>query len=181
MKTISIVSHSKVFTAQPVPRASLSAFDMRMREIQAIWIEEGFSTADAIARDDCWEHMQAIAAMLPDHDNPVNVGVDLSLLSNDYHQLERLFFGDAEQAHNSLQAASNEAIATFSIDLFKGCALHELHCFEPKKKLLEAHELSQVKRQQKQSSPKMSRSKAVEMPRQTRSPTSSTALAQPTA
>jgi hypothetical protein len=181
VKTLNIVANSKVFTVQPVPRATLPAFESRMVEIQAIWLTEGFSTADAIARDDCWEHMKAIAAMLPSHENPVNKGVDLELLSNDYQQLERLFFGDASQAYEALRANKGDLLSSFSLDLFTGSLLYELHHYEPKKKLIEAEELRQVKPLVKPLGQKTSQSKVVEIAPQTRSPTLSTDLALETA
>lgn len=176
MKTLNVVASSKVFVVQPVPRAVLPAFESRMVEIQAIWLTEGFSTADAIARDDCWEHMLAIAAMLPSHENPVNVGVDLELLSNDYQQLERLFFGDASQAYEALRANKGDLLSSFSLDLFTGCLLYELHHYEPKKKLIEAEELRQVKPLLKPLGQKTSPLKVVATQTQTRSPILSTDL-----
>lgn len=182
-KTIDVkLSSQRVVTLQPVPRAVLSALEKQMLEIQAIWIEEGFSTADAIAREDCWGHMQAVAAMLPNHENPAVLGFDLMLLGNDYEQIERLFFGDTSQAYARDFVDQNAAIANFNLSLFEGCKIWELHRFEPKKKLMQASDLrisrSQAKSQQKPSAPEISRSKPVALRKPTRSPTSSMDLAQ---
>ena len=99
--------------------------------------------------------------------------MDIELISNDYAQLEKLFLGDASQAYQAVKAAQSEVLASFSIDLFSGCTLYELHRYEPKKKLIEAHELSQGRPQKQTSSQKTSQSTVVAMPTQTRSLTSS--------
>ncbi|MEO0373215.1 MAG: hypothetical protein AAF329_01050 [Cyanobacteria bacterium P01_A01_bin.17] len=131
-----------------------------MLTIQAIWLEEAFSTASAVMREDCWTAMGKVAAMLPRFDNPAVSGFDLDLISNDYEQLERLFFGDASGAFDRVFLSQESAIANFNLAEFKGCALYELHRFEPKKQMIKASELRLAKSQKKPSARKMSRSKA---------------------
>ena len=181
MKTIDITIGHNCVTLQPVPRAELAAFIKHMQEIQAIWIEERFSTADAILRDDCWGHMEAIAAMLPTHDAPAVRGFPLGKLANDYAQLEQLFFGDASEAYDANYLDESAALQGFNLPLFKGCALLDLHRFEPKKKLIAAYSLYQEKSQKAQSKPKTSRSKAAATKTQTRSRTLSKASERKTA
>ena len=171
------LSSQRVVTVQPVPRAVLSALEKLMLEIQRIWIEEGFSTADAIARSDCWGHMEDVAKMLPNHENPAVLGFDLSLLGNDYEQLERLFFGDASQAYSRDSVSEEHSLGLFNIALFEGCKIWHLHRFEPKKKLMQAVALRQERSQSEASPPPTSLSKPVALNRPTRSPTSSTDLA----
>ena len=181
MATLDIIlSSQRVVTVQPVPRAVLSALEKQMLEIQSIWIEEGFSTADAIARADCWGHMQTVAAMLPNYENPAVLGFHLDMISNDYEQIERLFFGDTSSAYKRDFADQEAAIANFNISLFQGCEIWHLHRFEPKKKLMQASVLrerrSREKSQAEDLPQKTSQSKPVELKRPTRSPTSSMAL-----
>lgn len=178
MQTLEIIlSNQRVVSVQAVPRAVLSALEKEMLAIQEIWIDEAFSTADAIARSDCWEHMKTVASMLPNAENPAVTGIDLELLGNDYAQLEQLFFGDIAQAYSRDYGEQELAIAQIDISQFKGCDIWNLHRFEPKKKLIQANELRQEKSRQQPLDPKISRSKPAATKKPTRSPTSSTGLA----
>jgi hypothetical protein len=178
MQTLDIILSQRVVTVQPVPRAVLSALEKAMLAIQEIWIEEAFSTADAIARSDCWGHMKTVAGMLPLAENPAVQGLDLELLSNDYEQLERLFFGDISGAYQRDYGDQEIAIAQIDISQFKGCDIWQLHRFEPKKKLMQANDLRREKSPPLPSEPKTSRSKTAATKKRTRSPISSTDSAQ---
>lgn len=166
---VRLSSAQRVVTLQPVARAVLPALEKAMVEIQSIWIEEGFSTADAIAREDCWSHMQKVAKLLPNHENPAVLGFDLDLLGNDYEQLEALFFGDASDAYSRDFVNQDAAIAHFNLSAFKGCKIWDLHRFEPKKKLMQASDLRQEKSQPQPSNQKTSPSKPAAIQKRTRS------------
>lgn len=162
MKYLEVALPSDSIKLRPVPRSKLASFESEMLTIQAIWLEEAFSTASAVMRDDCWGAMGKVVGMLPRFDNPAVDGFDLDLISDDYEQLERLFFGDASGAFDRVFLDQESAIAQFNLAEFKGCQLYELHRFEPKKQILKASELrlSRVKSQKKPSARKTSRSKA---------------------
>lgn len=160
MKYIQVTLPSDSIKLRPVPRSKLASFETEMLTIQSIWLEEAFSTASAVMRDDCWGAMEKVAAMLPRFDNPAVSGFDLDLISDDYEQLERLFFGDATGAFDRVFLDQESAIANFNLAEFKGCQLYELHRFEPKKQILKASELRLERSQKKPSSRKTSRSKA---------------------
>ncbi|MEM6838154.1 MAG: hypothetical protein AAF609_15025 [Cyanobacteria bacterium P01_C01_bin.120] len=115
-----------------------------MIELQSIWIEERFSTGDAIARDDALDLMRRIWALLPlasDRSATYNPNdIDYLADAGEYEQLGALFFGDAESAYAG-------DIGTFDLNAFRGAELWKLHEVQSRKKLLAADELRQAKNQ----------------------------------
>lgn len=120
----------KVAVISPVTRDNLTAFDEMLQKVQQRWLDEGFSDADVISNDECWELMTKISALFPRVDTPGAIGFDIEPLQTDFEQLRELFFA---QQLNVKQSDSSDF--DFSLKNFKGCKLYELCAFNAKKKL----------------------------------------------
>lgn len=156
MKTISIEypgKDAKAIAIQPVSRHRLAALERHMVTLQSYWTEDSYSTADTIARPEAWAEMEAIAELLPLHDNPAAPwGKDgLAHISNDYEQMERLFFGVQPK---------RDRMGQFNLQDFEGSLIYELHRYNPKKKLLDAVQLQEERSLTESLPQKTSRSKA---------------------
>ena len=113
-------------------------------ELQSYWIESVFSVADVASDQRCWELMGKIGFMLPQAKNPAVVGLDLEALSNDYEQLETLFFCqgktiEVEEVHGHSHTVFQ---TTVNSDEFVASAILKLHRFNPKRILEDAYGLS---------------------------------------
>lgn len=116
-------------------------------ELQSYWIEYVFSVGDVAGNDYCWETMSKIAFLLPQKDNPAVSGFKLDALSNDYEQLEKLFFCQGktiaiEEVHGY---EHNHFIATVNTDEFVAAAILNLHKFNPKRIIVEAWEMQDAR------------------------------------
>jgi hypothetical protein len=134
----------------PAPRTQLQTLRNLLLELQCRWLELRFSTGELVAEDAAWAQMQACVALLPRSENPAVLGFDLDLISNDYAQLEQLFFADtavvqAEELHHW-------AILSFDLDRFVGARIVRLHGFNPRS-LLEAADALRLEREQKKAAP----------------------------
>ena len=174
MKTLTIQIGDDTVTIRPVPRSRLGVLSEKLLQLQAIWIEEEFSTGDTLARPDAWALVKEVWAMLPIAATPDACLSEVALgkLDSDYEQLAKIFLGDPSEAWQQ-----EGDIGTFNTDAFKGCELWALHEVSPRKKLLRADELRREKSRTETSPPKTSRSKPRATSTPTSSPTSSTALA----
>jgi len=177
MKTLEIRLPQEVVIIRPVPRCNLAQLSKLLVELQAIWIEEEFSTGDTLAREDAWEKVKQAWVMLP---TAASASVTLSsgaldAIADDYEQLGLLFLGDASKAWKGLDGNEGD-VATFQLDNFQGCKLWELHEVFPRKKLLNAYQLAQERSPAEPSPPTTSPSKRRATKQQTPSPTSSTVL-----
>ena len=125
-------------TIAPVPRSRLGHFSKLLIELQSIWVEEEFSTGDAIARDDVCNLMKEIWALLPcasDRGATYSADdIDTLLDNGDYEQLGALFFGNSNSAYT-------KSTGTFDLQAFQGAELWKLHEVQPRKKLQMADEL----------------------------------------
>ena len=148
----------------PAPRSQLKVMRQYFVELQSYWIESVFSVADVASIERCWELMSKIGFMLPQAKNPAVVGLDLEALSNDYEQLETLFFCqgktiEVEEVHGHSHTVFQ---ATVNTDEFVAAAILNLHRFNPKRILEDAYGLS-VERTQaelpKQKAAKQSKAK----------------------
>ena len=134
----------------PAPRSQLKAMRQYFVELQSYWIESVFSVADVASIEHCWELMSKISFMLPQAKNPAVLGLDLEALSNDYEQLETLFFCQGktiavESVHNHSHTTFQ---ATVNTDEFVAAAILKLHRFNPKRILEDAYGMSVERSQQ---------------------------------
>lgn len=166
MRELKIECPGDAIIVGPVPRSNLKALDSLLREIQSYWLQDEFSTGDAIARPEVWNAIAKLVDLLPRIDAPGTTGFDLQRIENDYDYLERLFFGrgvTVEQDGMEINVAG-----------IQPCLLHQLHRYNSKKKLREADQLRlsrQVNPSTEKSPRKTSRSKAQASKKQTCSPT----------
>jgi hypothetical protein len=176
MKTLDIKLPQETVTVRPVPRCNLAQLSKLLIELQAIWIEEEFSTGDTLARDDAWELVRQIWVLLPTAASAnVTLGsAALDAIADDYEQLGLLFLGDPSKAWEGV--GSQGDVATFNLDAFQGCKLWWLHEVSPRKKLIAADQLRRERTPVEPSPQRTSRSKRAATTQPTPSPTSSTAL-----
>jgi hypothetical protein len=177
MKTLDIALPHETVTIRPVPRCNLAQLSKLLVELQAIWIEEEFSTGDTLAREDAWTKVQQIWGMLPTAASAsATLGsAALDTLADDYEQLGLLFLGDPSKAWQGIEGGEG-SLATFNLDAFHGCKLWALHEVSPRKKLLAADQLRREKRPTEPSPQTTSRSKRAATKQPTPLPTSSTDL-----
>lgn len=138
--SLMITYPSKTLELMCPPRSTWKALRSLFVELQSYWVEYGFSTADLIADDGCWERMQAIAQLFPRKDNPAVTGFDLEPLQTDPTQLEQLFL---TQDRTDIYAykVDDKLLINFFIDTFKGCKILEFCRFEPRLVIQDGHAL----------------------------------------
>lgn len=144
METLVVNYPSESIELLPAPRSQLKAMRGYFVELQSYWIESVFSVADVAGDERGWELMGKLAFMLPHAKNPAVLGLDLEVLSNDYEQLETLFFCQGktiavEQVHGHSHTTFQ---ATVNTDEFVAAAILKLHRFNPKRILEEAYAMS---------------------------------------
>lgn len=123
----------------PVPRAKITQLRALFVELQSYWIERGFSTADLIADDRCWELMGTISSMLPQAKNPAVTGFDIEALQTDWLQLERLFLTQDRGEIKGYRGPDGNTILEFYIDVFCPCKILECCGFEGRLVIQDAH------------------------------------------
>ena len=133
MRELKIECPGDSIVVGPVPRASLKALDSLMLALHSYWLADEFSTGDTLARDEAWDAIAKVVALLPRIDAPGVTGFDIQKIENDYGYLEELFLG------RGLNVDQDGLEMTVS-DL-KPCLIHQLHRYNPKKKLREASQL----------------------------------------
>ncbi len=106
----------------PCPIDDIGELRGLLVEINTAWLNNGCGVGDVLLVEGIWEKMKQAIALLPRKDNPATKGWDLSLIGNDYQQLQELFFFTGE---------SDISEGTWSIDVFKTKPpkLGQLHCF----------------------------------------------------
>lgn len=113
-----------------------------MVELQSLWIELGFSTADLVADDHAWDLMGQVAKLFPRKDNPAIAGFDLELLQTDLIQIEQLFLTQ-DRSEIYAYKVEDALVVNFYIDVFKGCRILEFCRFEPRMVVQDGHQLWQ--------------------------------------
>ena len=162
MRQLTIECPGDPIIVSPVPRSKLGALDSLMQGIQSEWLRDEFSTGDTIAKDEVWAAIAKIAALLPRVDAPGTTGFDLQKIENDYEYLERLFFGQG--------LTTDQDGLEITVNALKPCLIHQLHRYNPKKKLREASQLlrsSQANQSKEKSLRKTVRQKAQASKKQT--------------
>ena len=138
MKSITLSSPKWTVILRPCTAKRFGQMDAVLREIVAIWLYEGKSTGDAIARDDFWSLVNQSLALLqiePKEGTPSTAAI-IEYLQSDPERLEQLFISQNYELQG--YKADNQPR---DIEVFDPSELIELHRFEPKKKLIEAYRL----------------------------------------
>ena len=162
MRELKIECPGDAIIVSPVPRANLKALDSLMLQIQSVWLGDEFSTGDTLTRDEVWDAIAKIISLLPRVDAPGTTGFDLQKIENDYEYLERLFFGQG--------LTTDQDGLEITVNALKPCLIHQLHRYNPKKKLREASQLprsSQANQSTEKSPRKTVRQKAQASKKQT--------------
>ena len=134
MRELTIECPGDAIIVGPVPRAKLKALDSLMQTIQAEWLQDEFSTGDTITKDIVWDAIAKIIDLLPRVDAPGTTGFDIQKIEGDYEYIENLFFGQGLNTdQDGLQITVNN---------LQPCLIHQLHRYNPKKKLREAAQLN---------------------------------------
>lgn len=134
-----------VVIISPVPRANLRALDSLLLLIQSYWLEDEFSTGDTLAREQVWGAIAQVVELLPRIDAPGTTGFDLQKIENNYDYLERLFLGQG--------LGFDQDGLEITVNKMQPSLLHQLHRYNPKKKLRQAAAL-RLSRQDSQSTEK---------------------------
>ena len=144
MDTIKITNSigETIIELMPTPRKNLAELERLLIEIQATWWGE-FSIGGVCADDVVWGKMKQAISLLPIKDCPDGAWTKLDEISNDYAQLEELFFA---QKYSVMQ--EGEAIRAFNFLEFVGCKLCWIHRFNWDTIISKASELkvSQIKK-----------------------------------
>lgn len=123
----------------PCDRTVLPQLRQRLLELQSYWLENRFGTGETVADNRAWSLMQEILTLIPRKDNPATRWTDLGVLSNDYRQLEHLFFADTSVI--SPGELHSWRVVDFDMTKFVGARLVQLHSLNPKLLLEEADDI----------------------------------------
>lgn len=138
--SLTIIYPDKTISLLCPPRSTIKVIRGAFVELQSLWVEYGFSTADLIADDRAWQMMGNIANLFPRKENPAILGFDLEPLQTDMPQLEELFL-TRDRSDIYAYKSDDSLVVNFYIDVFKGCKILEFCRFEPRMVVQDAHAL----------------------------------------
>jgi hypothetical protein len=138
----------------PVPRTHLIELRKCFLALHTAWLTATFSTGEVVASAEGWDLMKKIIALLPRKENPAVTGFDLETISNDYSQLQELFFF----SETPPEILHSHATVTFNFDVFQPCQILSLHQINHKQLLMDA----EAERQRRLSAALESTDEAVE-------------------
>lgn len=141
MEPVNLSKSIQILSVEFLPPARTKLREMRSLfvELQSYWLEYGFSVADTIANDRCWEIMKQITNLLPRKDSPVVTGCDLEPLQNQPEAIRDLFLSQSPD----LKAFKAEDSVYLQIDIaeFKPCQILEYCCFNGAIVLVDAEQM----------------------------------------
>ena len=129
MTSLKIQTQENVIELLPAPRDRLPKLRRQLVRLGSHWLRFEFAVGDCLLDKKCWGDMEAAIALLPWKDNPAIAWDGLDLLSNDYAQLEKIFF--AREKEITWVTGENGGFYKFEANKFKPGLITELHLFNP--------------------------------------------------
>lgn len=122
----------------PIPRGEVARQQREdMISLYSMWCAAAFGTGEVFNDDAAWELAKTIASRFPLKDNPATTGFDLAPLSNDFSQLEYLFFCRTRKGIKSSWQSDGAVLLDIDLALFEPGLLIELQAFNGTSLLVE--------------------------------------------